>query len=56
MFGFEIGRPAYPKTSDWKKLVLMKSDVQALFQKLDSTNEGIIVWSAFKDITDVDPS
>lgn len=45
MFGFEIGRPAYPAYDDsWKDMIALEADVDALHANLGSQHEGTITW------------
>lgn len=50
MFGFEVGKPAYPAYDDsWKKLVALESDATGLLSKLKS-HRGLIIWEMFKPL------
>lgn len=48
MFGYEIGHPAYPPTSDWKKMVALESDVDGLLNSIGDAHDGIIIWEMYK--------
>ena len=53
MFGFEIGKPAYPGPAfgdDWKQMVLRKDNENNIIQKLKDIADGVIVWETFKQV------
>lgn len=48
LFGFEIGKPAYPATDDWKKMDLNETDVKQMCDGMKDKVDGVIVWEFFK--------
>jgi len=48
LFGFEIGKPAYPATDDWKKMDLNETDVKKMCDGMAGQVQGCIIWEMFK--------